>query len=254
MLEFLFVFFLVIIFFVCTFSIIVFFVFTIIHKLRHTNSKISLKSLIIKLSLFLFPIYIVLFVAGGCSYQYIDPQYYEFKRLCEKTFIVYDEKLFQEVKILINKKVTLIRDIEEGLNNDKKIQELYLEYKKEILKNKDRQISEWEEIEMRRAFIRKYVNDNFEYLNTLSNGKKWKIDFLGRLNEFDFYKAKKYDRIFDGQALYYFDDKNQIVLIAETRLYEYLIPSYQLRLPSDAGPGGFVQNFDYCGSRTFNWR
>ena len=217
MLEFLFVFFLVFIFFVCTFSIIVFFVFTIIHKLRHTNSKISLKSLII-------------------------------------TFIVYDEKLFQEVKILINKKVTLIRDIEEGLNNDKKIQELYLEYKKEILKNKDRQISEWEEIEMRRAFIRKYVNDNFEYLNTLSNGKKWKIDFLGRLNEFDFYKAKKYDRIFDGQALYYFDDKNQIVLIAETRLYEYLIPSYQLRLPSDAGPGGFVQNFDYCGSRTFNWR
>lgn len=28
------------------------------------------------------PLYFVLFFAGGCSFKYIDPQYYEFKRLC----------------------------------------------------------------------------------------------------------------------------------------------------------------------------
>lgn len=155
---------------------------------------------------YLLPCLVFLFclmlIGGKGSLKYIDPQYYEFKRLCEKeTLKIYDEKLFQETKILINKKESLIKDIEEKLNNDKEMQKLYSDYRQKNIENEKQQISEWEEISIRQAFIHKYVNDNFEYINTLSNGKKFKIDFLDNLNEFDFYKAKKYSKIVERQAL-----------------------------------------------------
>ena len=50
----------------------------------------TLKSITIFLAI-LFPIFFILFLAGGCSFKLIDPQYYKFKRLCVtyagKTFL-----------------------------------------------------------------------------------------------------------------------------------------------------------------------
>ena len=205
---------------------------------------------------FLLPCLAILFcfmlVGGKGSLKYIDPQYYEFKRLCEKeTLNIYDEKLFQEAKILKNKEISLVENIEAKLNNDKKIQSIYLNYRQKNIKNNKQQISEWEERKIKWAFIHKYVNDNFD-VNTLSNGKKFKIDFLDNLNEFDFYKAKKYSKIHEGQALYYFDNKSQIVIIAETISYIYYMPSFRLELPSDASLGGFKQDYVLCGMNFFD--
>ena len=52
----------------------------------------------------LFPIFFILFLAGGCSFKFIDPQYYEFKRLCkEAKNVIYDEELYRIYKARYNK-------------------------------------------------------------------------------------------------------------------------------------------------------
>lgn len=102
------------------------------------------------------------------------------------------------------------------------------------------------------AFIDKYINDNFEHLNILSNGKQWKINFLSELeSNFGFQKKSVLEE--DGMILYYFDDKSQIVLIAETRLYFYFSQGFYFKFPSDADIGGIKLVKIACGLRTFDW-
>lgn len=49
----------------------------------------------------LFPIFFILFLVGGCSFKYVDWQYYEFKRLCNtkaKRNII-DQGLYEKSKL-----------------------------------------------------------------------------------------------------------------------------------------------------------
>ncbi|WP_215425128.1 hypothetical protein, partial [Campylobacter jejuni] len=42
--------------------------------------------------------YLLLFLAGGCSYKYMDPQYYEFKKLCkdiDNKVVIYDKAYWE---------------------------------------------------------------------------------------------------------------------------------------------------------------
>ena len=49
----------------------------------------------------LFPIFFILFLAGGCSFKLIDPQYYKFKRLCKNVdseVTIYNQDYFDIIK------------------------------------------------------------------------------------------------------------------------------------------------------------
>ena len=56
----------------------------------------KIKSLL-KISLpILIPLFFIIFLAGGCSFKLIDPQYYEFRKLCQKSEkIIYDKELYE---------------------------------------------------------------------------------------------------------------------------------------------------------------
>ena len=58
----------------------------------------TLKSIAIFLAI-LFPIFFILFLIGGCSFKLIDPQYYEFKRLCRGAGqINFNQQLYEDYK------------------------------------------------------------------------------------------------------------------------------------------------------------
>ncbi|ARJ56095.1 hypothetical protein [Campylobacter cuniculorum] len=85
MLEFfvnLLIFILVFFFFIFIFSIILYFIFKVFFKIKNKTKTINFKTIFKNLALFLLPVYLLLFLAGGCSYKYMDPQYYEFESLC----------------------------------------------------------------------------------------------------------------------------------------------------------------------------
>lgn len=63
---------------------------------KNIFSLSNLSKIFLYVLLFLLPIFIILFLAGGCSFKYMDPQYYEFKRLCkEAENVIYDEELYR---------------------------------------------------------------------------------------------------------------------------------------------------------------
>ena len=85
MLEFfvnLLIFILIFFFFIFIFSIILYFIFKVFFKIKNKTKTINFKTIFKNLALFLLPVYLLLFLAGGCSYKYMDPQYYEFESLC----------------------------------------------------------------------------------------------------------------------------------------------------------------------------
>lgn len=85
MLEFfvnLLIFILIFFFLVFIFSIILYFIFKVFFKIKNKTKTIKFKTIFKKLTLFLLSVYLLLFLAGGCSYKYMDTQYYEFKSLC----------------------------------------------------------------------------------------------------------------------------------------------------------------------------
>ena len=60
----------------------------------------NIKSLL-KISLpILIPLFFIIFLAGGCSFKLIDPQYYEFRKLCSRVDIeiVIHNKYFFEIQ------------------------------------------------------------------------------------------------------------------------------------------------------------
>ena len=60
----------------------------------------NIKSLL-KISLpILIPLFFIIFLAGGCSFKLIDPQYYEFRKLCKEKAgaIIYNIELFENYK------------------------------------------------------------------------------------------------------------------------------------------------------------
>ena len=60
----------------------------------------KIKSLL-KISLpILIPLFFIIFLAGGCSLKLIDPQYYEFRKLCSRVDIeiVIHNKYFFEIQ------------------------------------------------------------------------------------------------------------------------------------------------------------
>ena len=60
----------------------------------------TLKKIVILLGI----VFLILFFVGGCSFKLIDPQYYEFKRLCkEAKNVVYDEELYRIYQARYNK-------------------------------------------------------------------------------------------------------------------------------------------------------
>ncbi|EAL6166719.1 hypothetical protein DTI05_08915, partial [Campylobacter coli] len=65
------------------FSIILYFIFKVFFKIKNKTKTINFKTIFKKFTLFLLPVYLLLFLVGGCSYKYMDPQYYEFKKLCK---------------------------------------------------------------------------------------------------------------------------------------------------------------------------
>lgn len=101
MLEFfvnLLIFILIFFFFVFIFSIILYFIFKIFYKLKNKTKTINFKTIFKKLTLFLLPVYLLLFLVGGCSYKYMDPQYYEFKSLCkdiDNKVIIYNKAYWE---------------------------------------------------------------------------------------------------------------------------------------------------------------
>ncbi|ECC1280610.1 hypothetical protein FNP02_10740, partial [Campylobacter coli] len=72
MLEFfvnLLIFILIFFFFVFIFSIILYFIFKIFYKLKNKTKTINFKTIFKKFTLFLLPVYLLLFLVGGCSYK-----------------------------------------------------------------------------------------------------------------------------------------------------------------------------------------
>ena len=71
----------------------------------------------------LFPIFFILFLAGGCSFKLIDPQYYEFKRLCGnagKVIFGKPTKDYNNVKYIVHKEIqSRIKEIsfQKAINN-----------------------------------------------------------------------------------------------------------------------------------------
>ena len=101
MLEFfvnLLIFILIFFFFIFIFSIILYFIFKVFFKIKNKTKTINFKTIFKNLALFLLPVYLLLFLAGGCSYKYMDPQYYEFESLCkdiDNKVIIYDKTYWE---------------------------------------------------------------------------------------------------------------------------------------------------------------
>ncbi|RDU59103.1 hypothetical protein [Helicobacter sp. MIT 14-3879] len=71
------------------FSVIIIF---ITNKIFHKQYSQSLSLILPCLSLFFY----LMLIMGGISFKGIDPQYYEFKKLCEKAEnVIYDEELYR---------------------------------------------------------------------------------------------------------------------------------------------------------------
>lgn len=67
-------------------------------KIKNKTKTINFKTIFKKLTLFLLPVYLLLFLTGGCSYKYMDPQYYEFKSLCkdiDNKVIIYNKAYWE---------------------------------------------------------------------------------------------------------------------------------------------------------------
>lgn len=49
---------------------------------------------------FLSSIFLILFFVGGCSFKYMDWQYYMTKNICKNAsgYYIYDEKLYEEAQ------------------------------------------------------------------------------------------------------------------------------------------------------------
>ncbi|WP_186299280.1 hypothetical protein [Campylobacter jejuni] len=116
MLEFfvnLLIFILIFFFFVFIFSIILYFIFKIFFKIKNKTKTINFKTIFKKLTLFFLPVYLLLFLAGGCSYKYMDPQYYEFKKLCYLNagkVLIKDESVKNETSIIVTPESKQIKD------------------------------------------------------------------------------------------------------------------------------------------------
>ncbi|EAJ2293697.1 hypothetical protein CRA86_08620, partial [Campylobacter coli] len=67
-------------------------------KLKNKTKTINFKTIFKKFTLFLLPVYLLLFLVGGCSYKYMDPQYYEFRSLCkdiDNKVIIYNKAYWE---------------------------------------------------------------------------------------------------------------------------------------------------------------
>lgn len=65
------------------------------------KNTFNLSKIFLYILLFLLPIFIILFLAGGCSFKYTDLQYYEFKGLCSSKAkkLVLHRKIFETTKV-----------------------------------------------------------------------------------------------------------------------------------------------------------
>uniref|UniRef100_UPI0016433403 hypothetical protein n=1 Tax=Campylobacter jejuni TaxID=197 RepID=UPI0016433403 len=69
-----------------------------------------------KFTLFLLPIYLLLFLAGGCSYQYMDPQYYKFKSLCkdiDNKVVIYDKAYWEMYSDFTKRKLSIEKRVKD---------------------------------------------------------------------------------------------------------------------------------------------
>lgn len=69
-----------------------------LNKLDKLKQIFTLK----RVAIFFMSIFLILFLAGGCSFKYMDWQYYKFKNLAEKEsgVYIYDKALYDEVEYL----------------------------------------------------------------------------------------------------------------------------------------------------------
>ncbi len=82
--------------------------------------------------MFLLPVYLLLFLVGGCSYKYMDPQYYEFKKLCkdiDNKVIIYN-KVYWELYSNREKGNTMHDEKGEFFFNQKINKKIYFDFKK----------------------------------------------------------------------------------------------------------------------------
>ncbi|EMK6456933.1 hypothetical protein V9J11_001866, partial [Campylobacter coli] len=107
------IFILIFFFFVFIFSIILYFIFKVFFKIKNKTKTINFKTIFKKFTLFLLPVYLLLFLVGGCSYKYMDPQYYEFKSLCYFNLgkvLIEDESIKNKTNIIVTPKSKQIKD------------------------------------------------------------------------------------------------------------------------------------------------
>ncbi|EAK5607848.1 hypothetical protein C0L11_08855, partial [Campylobacter coli] len=103
-------------FFVFIFSIILYFIFKIFYKLKNKTKTINFKTIFKKFTLFLLPVYLLLFLVGGCSYKYMDPQYYEFKSLCkdiDNKVIIYNKAYWELYSDFTKKKPSIEKRVKD---------------------------------------------------------------------------------------------------------------------------------------------
>lgn len=192
-----------------------------LRKIKIFKAKLKQIFTLKRIIAFLMSAFVVLFFVGGCSFKYMDWQYYVYEKLCDTAggYYIYDNKLYDEILIVNQNRNNAYNNIEFQIKNDKN---------SEWLKNKEKYID-----------IAIKTNEYLKYEKAVGNSDKdWfknraleiaQLTFIYDEIDKKFPAKLSNDYFYTLQSGYAYHEKEKIITTKYSRIVKYIDYEYSYK-------------------------